>query len=550
MDVTLDRQREDLPQFPLTPEGARARVVAIESARNVLRQTSNSVHPLIDQGKAILGWGGWQVFYVFAQKARDTSQDPEQQEIKVFQEAYEAGKKAGREYLESTEADHSPLTKLELYSYDTWFFLHPEKIPGRYLYASGYSFPIMVKATTDETTAVIDATFKATAMASTTDKPKKPVKANMRKTVSSLKHLLEINLIYPLKVETKKDNDKQTYVTISVLNKTEPDAEGEFDNLKGVVPIYLADEITSNEHTISTYQPAELLTVLENEIDNVSLFNLNIEVEFSSIRERDAKKAALRFQKILDREMLDKFIVQVVKNDKHNPEHNVTNGKFPESIQWFHRILPEDGQAQTLDRLKNLLPLSFANSSFKHDFQDSQIDTRSLYSLRNSFSLGIEKKGQSNSDTVRYLEELKNRPELDFEEKPKLNDTLMVKGEYTIHTTGELSHMTAKDRIIAKQMIDQGIEVGSSGRTLYQLRKNGEDHYALTTTNNERTTYGAPLRPVHRTSSFYIKRSDKPTSEGEPKDRKRKQFEYKKKKARARANAALSAIGATRKRLQ
>jgi hypothetical protein len=46
--------------------------------------------------------------------------------------------------------DNSPLTFLELCSWDTWFAMHPEKVCGETVVTTSRSFPLAVKASKDD----------------------------------------------------------------------------------------------------------------------------------------------------------------------------------------------------------------------------------------------------------------------------------------------------------------------------------------------------------------------------------------------------------------
>jgi hypothetical protein len=46
--------------------------------------------------------------------------------------------------------DNSPLTFLELCSWDTWFAMHPEKVCGETVVTTSRSFPLAVKASRED----------------------------------------------------------------------------------------------------------------------------------------------------------------------------------------------------------------------------------------------------------------------------------------------------------------------------------------------------------------------------------------------------------------
>jgi hypothetical protein len=50
----------------------------------------------------------------------------------------------------SSPENNSPLTFLELCSWDTWFTMYPEKICGKTIITSSRSFPLEVKASPDD----------------------------------------------------------------------------------------------------------------------------------------------------------------------------------------------------------------------------------------------------------------------------------------------------------------------------------------------------------------------------------------------------------------
>ena len=50
----------------------------------------------------------------------------------------------------SSPENNSPLTFLELCSWDTWFSMHPEKVSGKTVVTTSRSFPLAVKATKED----------------------------------------------------------------------------------------------------------------------------------------------------------------------------------------------------------------------------------------------------------------------------------------------------------------------------------------------------------------------------------------------------------------
>lgn len=59
--------------------------------------------------------------------------------------------------------NQSPLTELELHTYDTYFQLHPEKVCGTQQGGSGYSFPVRTIGSRADIEQAIDATLKKSA---------------------------------------------------------------------------------------------------------------------------------------------------------------------------------------------------------------------------------------------------------------------------------------------------------------------------------------------------------------------------------------------------
>jgi len=53
--------------------------------------------------------------------------------------------------------DNSPLSFLELCSWDTWFTMHPEKVCGKTVVTTSHSFPLAVKASKEDVIRTIGA---------------------------------------------------------------------------------------------------------------------------------------------------------------------------------------------------------------------------------------------------------------------------------------------------------------------------------------------------------------------------------------------------------
>jgi hypothetical protein len=58
--------------------------------------------------------------------------------------------------------DNSPLTFLELCSWDTWFTMHPEKVCGKTVVMTSRSFPLAVKASKEDVIKTVSAGIEKT----------------------------------------------------------------------------------------------------------------------------------------------------------------------------------------------------------------------------------------------------------------------------------------------------------------------------------------------------------------------------------------------------
>lgn len=57
--------------------------------------------------------------------------------------------------------DNSPLTQIELHTYDSWFTMHPEKVCGRQIGGTGFSFPVKTIGTKQDIVLAIELTLKS-----------------------------------------------------------------------------------------------------------------------------------------------------------------------------------------------------------------------------------------------------------------------------------------------------------------------------------------------------------------------------------------------------
>jgi hypothetical protein len=89
--------------------------------------------------------------------ADEIKRETDDKRIKLLQNGYfpdyqpsPARRTEPAEVSHSSPENNSPLTFLEICSWDTWFDMHPEKICGKTVITTSRSFPLEVKASPDD----------------------------------------------------------------------------------------------------------------------------------------------------------------------------------------------------------------------------------------------------------------------------------------------------------------------------------------------------------------------------------------------------------------
>jgi hypothetical protein len=84
--------------------------------------------------------------------------ETEEKRIRLLQNGYTPDLK----FLPRYGDNNSPLTFLELCSWDTWFTMHPEKVSGETVITTSRSLPLAVKATKEDVIRTITTGIKST----------------------------------------------------------------------------------------------------------------------------------------------------------------------------------------------------------------------------------------------------------------------------------------------------------------------------------------------------------------------------------------------------
>ena len=80
--------------------------------------------------------------------AAELKRETDDQRIKLLQNGYYPDYSPSP--LSQPSHDSSPLTFLEICSWDTWFAMHPEKVCGEIVTTTSRSFPLKVKANAND----------------------------------------------------------------------------------------------------------------------------------------------------------------------------------------------------------------------------------------------------------------------------------------------------------------------------------------------------------------------------------------------------------------